>query len=170
MRKLIILIGCLLAGPAWAGPDKTIQWLMDEPLSLLDYGIYKIEQGLQERFRGEDISSSAYYDWDSNEIRALLFVEVKYKDVSALKEECAIALDRMRVDAGNFDGELMSGEYSDWADYFQHNGFTRNNAPKQVLKEIDKKIMLKVVMTRHRSKTGISCQGPLLSTDVYFSE
>ena len=60
---LIILISC--TGIADAEQTKTIKYLANEPLTLLDLGIYRLN-----RFVNEDPYGSANvsYDWESNKI------------------------------------------------------------------------------------------------------
>lgn len=58
-----------------AEPTRTAQWLMDEPMSLFDWGIYKTDKKLsdlkqaKQSFLNEFFYSAAEYDWSANRIR-----------------------------------------------------------------------------------------------------
>jgi hypothetical protein len=65
----------LLSPLTQAEPTKTMSWLMDEPMSLFDWGIYKTNKKLSDLkisasiFKAEFFFASAEYDWDVNRIR-----------------------------------------------------------------------------------------------------
>ena len=59
----VLLIG--LASKAWAEPSSEIKFLMDRPVSMLDWGMFKLERQLGIA----DIDASVSYFWEENEVR-----------------------------------------------------------------------------------------------------
>ena len=87
-RTALILIVIPLM--AHAEPTKTINWLMNEPISLFDWGIYKTDKKLAElkiassAFTAEFFAGSAAYDWDANRIRLRVLLYGKGTEAECL--------------------------------------------------------------------------------------
>ena len=70
------LLLCFLIAPAQliAEPDTKVRWLMNEPASLFDLGIYQMREFLDSseeqypRLRDRPINLVAYYVWEENRI------------------------------------------------------------------------------------------------------
>lgn len=80
-RIMTLLVAALLAQPVFAEPSRTVDWLMDEPPSMFDFGMLRLRQAndsdwtpkLQEsmksgKFELEEESNGVVYDFDKNEI------------------------------------------------------------------------------------------------------
>ena len=97
-RTALLLI--LIPLMAQSEPTKTTSWLMSEPMSLFDWGIYKTDKKLAElkiassMFTAQFFSGSAEYDWDANRIRLRVLLYGNGTDA-----EC---LENLRVAKGGF--------------------------------------------------------------------
>lgn len=74
VRALFLMLLLLPCSQVTAEPDAKVQWLMDEPVSLFDFGIYRLREYLEHREEGEvrlggsPTRVTAYYVWDENRI------------------------------------------------------------------------------------------------------
>lgn len=69
MRLQVILLLLLSITIARAEPSPIVSRLMNEPMSMLDYGLWRTELELRQFFREVDrIFISSRYDWKSNRI------------------------------------------------------------------------------------------------------
>ena len=75
MKKIIIVVFLIMASvqTGRGEPTPTIRYLMNEPVSMLDYGIKWLEDSLIEEWNFDvlevDPGISVKYDWDTNRIR-----------------------------------------------------------------------------------------------------
>ena len=79
MRKILIAVSLLAWSSQFASaePSPATRWLMKEPMTLMDWGLFKASNSLKEivnligRFPEEiePYSATAEYDWDENKIR-----------------------------------------------------------------------------------------------------
>ncbi len=158
MKKLsTILVGLFVAAnQAIAGPDTISNHLMSDPVSMLDFGMYRMELRL---------GSTAYvrYDWDDDEIVIFNVVFGFDGSVSDAEVKCKRWVDEVRGMAGIIDGEPFL-ENSFFADLFAHLAFDRKSAPDNLLLEIDKKFDLNMKVNFAMSAGGsqITCTGPLI--------
>lgn len=173
MRKLLWLIvaapiAIFSIAPApvlHAEPGPVGQWLMDEPVSLWDFGML----GLREYLNGwkgkhplASMAHGANYEWDRNRIVIFVWTEEKFD-----KSRCKDIITELRKSGGITEQSTFLKEYvitnSIYANYFDR-GFRTGNEPKDYLKRLDQIIEVKAHMT------GGSCEGPLVSSKVLYGE
>ena len=137
-----LLIIVIIAYPAKGYPDpgKTSQWLINSPVSLMDWGVFHAEKDLKESVRNIEentdmfhhLGSFAAYDWEEDEIQFI--VRVEYKDIT--HTGCKIVRKALIND-------LRGGEHNKW-DYlpirmegwFSNEGFRRCDQPEDIGKKL----------------------------------
>jgi hypothetical protein len=81
MLRRIALLLALIPLLAQAEPNKAMSWLMDEPMSLFDWGIYKTDKKVADlkiassMFTAQFFSGSAEYEWEANRIRLRVLLQ-----------------------------------------------------------------------------------------------
>lgn len=157
---IIVMLGLVVSGKARAEPGPVINFLIKEPASLLDIGLLRLDHDLDLWADKEDgvFSASAEYIWSRNRIVISIFSrEPKFSE-----EECESIISGRRYVYGIVDGKSFIDGPSSVARLFGHEGYTSSGAPKGYHAKIDNIIEITVNMR------GGSCQGPLLSKDVFY--
>jgi hypothetical protein len=95
MRRTLIscslLLSALAAGLSHAEPGRVARWLMDEPMSMFDWGLYKTDKAvanlksLKGTFPNEFFFASADYDWELNRIRIRVSFHGKGTDAECIE-------------------------------------------------------------------------------------
>jgi hypothetical protein len=181
MFKRGFLFACFVFAPALlaAEPTPKIKALMDEPVSLFDWGIFQIAQQLSNlKVAGEDVATSAAYDWSTNMIK-VVFAGSNFKATG--KEEAKNTCKEIIVEVkshlyiDHFTGKPHSVgglfKNSFIATAFSHAGFQRTTWPEGVAEEVENIMVIKG-MVSFRPGTGgyVECESPLLSSKVLFVE
>lgn len=91
-RIAALVLGMCLSAGTQAEPTATVTWLMNEPMSLFDWGVYKADKkagGLGELgsrlFTARFMSGSAAYDWDANRLRLRVFLNGNGTDAECVE-------------------------------------------------------------------------------------
>lgn len=151
-----------------ASPSRETSWLMDEPLSLFDMGLYKTTILAEEELNkfknkvnkeiGKDFiystDSSVEYDWDKDRIKIewTIFYQIdtliqsdgkpeKMDTQDKLNQFCHYALSRLE---GNTFGQSDSFENygkEQISKLFGHSGYIKDDMPKDLYREIAGKII-----------------------------
>tara|TARA_B100001964_G_scaffold25410_1_gene25336 strand:+ start:946 stop:1572 length:627 start_codon:yes stop_codon:yes gene_type:complete len=148
-----------------AEPSKTVEYLINEPVSMLDLGILKLNRKLDKsdiEFSYKDKSLKktmgiAYYDFQKNrmllefrlDLNTDLFRTFDYKNETLRTEEwdpktvCKDQLSRVREEFGFSDDNSKKGYSSNVrsilsiANHFAHSGYKNKNVPKNLTSEIE---------------------------------
>lgn len=142
MRKILwFCIFAICGQPIFSGPDETTNFLMDEPASLMDLGILRLNLALQNNAAGY-----VSYSWDENRIKiAAPYQNVNgpYATEDAAEEACSKWVTELRRLLGidPTTGKPFWGQTSLAADFFRHQGFRRMNAPETLYTDVDKLII-----------------------------
>lgn len=160
------LIAAALSSPAVAGPDDTTKALMNEYVSLLDWGIHRLEDFIPD---SEGAFISVNYDWDANTI---LVERTEYLKISRedAEESCKdwVALSRGMAGINSETGKVYEGvNNTRWSMLFGHAGY-RNGSQEdhsKKLADLDKKFQLK---GSYRLEDGgtLTCTTPLVGKGV----
>lgn len=139
-----ILLFCFLASPKAIGePTPTVNWLMNEPVSMLDWGIYKMKQKLilsqyhpKSILNGAAIYIDAYYDWDRNRI-VLSINSISKMDRSWLPKAWSDANTSVFAIGSSLDTEGKWFALA-WAfdSYFVPQGWSKQGQPATLKKDI----------------------------------
>lgn len=164
---------CLvLSHGALAGPDATTNRFLTDSPSMMDWGLYRLEESLAKESLG---SPRVRFDWDKNRIGIFRTVLVDALDVDA-ELNCKIWMSDVRVEAGvspDGGGFWMPGmKASFFAQSFGHSGYTEKvNGVEEAdaLVELDRMFFLRIEYFA-KEATGyvsrLACHGDLLSSAV----
>lgn len=170
-----------------ADPGPVVQWLMNEPASLFDIGIWKLDLELERISEIElEWAMSAYadYDWARNRItikaRVSKFQSRGEDPIKQLKRGCRSWMEHLRSNGGVLiysSGYIPDSKSSKYSDYFAHFGYNNENQPKDYRQKLDEIIELRVKaifalkdITDSLVGTQVNCGGPLVSNKIYFEE
>jgi hypothetical protein len=180
MFKSILLFVCFALAPALlaAEPTPKIKVLMDEPLSLFDWGIFQVSHQLIDiEVDGAKIETSVAYDWNLNKIKVIFFshnskANGKEEAMKTCREVIVEIKSHLYID--HITGKpLRLGTLFDdsfVATAFSPAGFQRKTWPEGVAKEVENIMVIKG-MVSFGVPDGISrveCESPLLSNKVLF--
>ena len=102
--KHLVILAMAFHLTAQAEPTRVTRWLMNEPMSMFDWGIYSTEKKMAELkitdsiFTVKYFTSSALYDWDADRIRLRITFTGKGTDA-----ECTENLKRAKGAFLNFN-------------------------------------------------------------------
>ncbi|OHY72932.1 hypothetical protein [Marinobacter sp. AC-23] len=182
MRAAIIPMLLLLASSnASSGPNKTVSYLMNEPLTMFEWGLYKVKDEIFSiEFEDLDLTfrnlAGVEYDWEGNRINLSLTIYPEYaffKKVGG-KKICKLALQKVKSRFG-YGVEAKYRELFGINTYFEHKGFTNKSKPESLAEDLENitKIMINVYSSesnRPMFKKMATCSSMLLEDDVYFLE
>lgn len=162
----------LTTGAAEGGPDETTSRLMDEFVSLLDFGLLRIQLRLDEI---QGISpTSVIYDWDDNKVDIFGYGMDGSWNRERVEQACDEWFQAVRM-AGGVDpgtGKIYPiYKASFYSNMFNHFGFEKMVSGKntsEIVVEMDQKFRLSYTWYSSSSLSGevasIACTGPLLDT------
>lgn len=177
LRKMFFLTVLLLGLTTRlaAEPNETARFLMNDPITLMDFGMYRLEKDIrafQEKLAIKQQKPHTVlvdYFWDDNRIKIILSygdtlnppkmeIEAEIRRVVArLKEKFGIDT------SGNVRGV---GGYSAVAEYFSHRSFVSQGRPTGIEKEIDKMVEIKVVYYVQNYTRYFECRNLLVGSPV----
>lgn len=173
-----LLLFCL---PLKAEPDKTARQLINDSPSMLEWGMFKIENKfstvnykalkpvVENRFNVD-------YDWDRNELELTMVVYPSYEVINehGAKEICRKVLTSIKNSLG-FSFINSESNYLSISRYFEHRSFTRTNKTDTFSKDIEK--MTRVTVSVHSSKADTypltnkaECTNKFLEKAIYFED
>jgi hypothetical protein len=157
---------------ALAGPDEITQPLMNDTVSMLDFGIFRLQNKIDVL---EDLPLTYVgFDWERNLIVISGWINEGQRPASDFHSTCVDWFARVRMQAGVDPAsgklyEILS--YSHFADLFSHFGFERtlsNKKPNELLAALDGKFFLELHWfgSRGLPSTGVgaTCSGPMIDS------
>jgi hypothetical protein len=172
-----LLVTAAWLGPAVAEPGPNVSKLMNEPVSLFSFGLYRLGETVFNLFdsryprplaaplSGEQAySTSVSYDWDANRI---LIRMMQFEERPAgwdLEEECQQVFSTARSAAFiNIEtGEPRAESGASWfADHFTPIGYGTKDLPDDITVQIDQIIELIFQVGVERP---FICRAPLVGT------
>lgn len=169
-----------------AEPSSAVDYLMNEPVSMFDYGMQKLNDELQKQRDALKVANlspglNAYYKWDSNKIRiSLLYIDEKssHKEFSEsriksdikkvimhLKKVIFCVNPNTGAPAGMLGGDMLFNRF------FKHAGYKTTNEPKRLGYKLTQISELIVTFMKRDNRT-ITCKCEALSSmkDLYWSQ
>jgi hypothetical protein len=180
MKKSIVIMGIILAlatqaQPSWAEATQTVLKVMNEPLSMFDWGMYRLEERLQNvlevRFGKNRPPLVVSYDNSLNRLQIFVGGIEKFQNEQEAKRFCKAVVKYIKMDLFiNVDtGDLVDERAGSAAGrYFMHL-YGETQAEKAAAKEIDKLTEIGVNVVTKDMRIFF-CRAPLLGTDIFFSE
>lgn len=187
-RKMLTLLSMSFLPQAVMAESTSItKYLMNEPVSMMDWGIYQIDRKLN----SDDINgmlatrygllkktaARAEYDWDKNLIRISYSVAIDPKRTQQekhKKEICGGLLKRLRTSFGvDTKGKLMVP--SEISHYFRHRGFLLRREPKDFAREIANvtEFQVSIIYDDFRKPNSwfrVGCEGGLLGRNILYTD
>ncbi len=175
MKKTICLVALLVCpSMAFSEPSKPIQYLMNDNVSMLDYGAGELQEGLQchikkwcadkERnlCRAEFDGIGVEYLYSDNRIKISLAFTTKGLTKGKLKTPCKEGVELVRSFLYVKDGKvtLMKTECSPLQLFFGNRGYQ--------CKKLDNITVIEVYVQDLASNKFLNCEAPLLDTKISF--
>lgn len=148
MKPTITILTTLtlsFGAPVTAGPDETIKALMNEPATMLDLGILKLQLHLNQVESNPFRKWNVIYNWDDNTIDLNTYSHSK-ADVKDAKDTCSEIVTGLRSEAGyKADGSVILG-ISSFAYFFDHMGWQvgSNEEVRERQEDLEKKFRIRI--------------------------
>ncbi len=174
----LVLWGCLLLGacyaapPAGAEPSPSIQFLMREPVSMMDWGLRNIEDHLyrqrnllvqtdKQLFESEPVLAVSY-EWEQNKIQVAITLRAASRGqktsqgLNAIRTQLEWIIKYLR-------GSLTMKPYGA---FFRHRGFRNQDSPQSLGAELAGQTEL-VIRVRDADANILSqCKGSLVGSEI----
>ena len=173
MKKLfgVLLLLLIFVQNSAAEPTPSAHFLMNEPVSLMDLGIYKLEKdikGLQDKLtvnHTAPFNVSVDYNWDENKIA----IQLTYGyEGNPPKKIIQNGIKKVFQVVKGFLGVNAQGKvyhksgFSKVSEYFSHEGYVIKDRPKYIEKEIDQIVELKVIYSIQNFSRIFECKNMLV--------
>jgi hypothetical protein len=188
MKKLIFVLVILFPALCFAEPTSSINYLMNEPLSLFDAGMIQLRSYLHDHYdriqdgrrlvKGEylDIITASiidpgiFYDWDENRIKistCFIFGKAQFTE-QRLKDFMTFMINDLK---STFMIDPKSGKqlYPSFATFFQHAGYQKKNEPNNISDELCNITQLEI-FTFLEDGTKFTARSKLRGTEIMFSK
>ena len=165
----------LIINPAGAEPSSSIEYLMREPVSMLDWGLAQIEQDL---FRKQDVLTGNQqnlfdpeptirvdYAWEENRIQIFLKLtlraEVKKtpQRMTGIRQHVEFVITYLR-------GGLTMHPYDA---FFRHKGFRSKESPKNLDEDLVAITDIHITVRDHQQNILSRCQASLSGNGIDWS-
>jgi hypothetical protein len=162
---------------SFAEPTPTIRHLMDESVSLLDWGLVRLGDAVQHRLEPLLAAPgfvSARYDWNTNRIGIEVFSPLqRFKDGEEARSWCRLALSEVRtaMSVNPATGAPFEGGHSYAYLCFVHQGYQSGAEPADLAEQLDDLIDVVItVPSGADNKMYLRCKAPLIGTEILFGE
>ncbi|WP_422452204.1 hypothetical protein [Endozoicomonas sp. ALC066] len=162
-----------------ASPSPIVHYLMNEPLTLWDMGIYKMNSDFRiiKDYDGSYITSTSIgYNWEKNNIVIAVSDDNKKngsKSESDFKEWCVKAVHAVKQHLGISpkNGKPIYSDHSLIHTYFRHKGYVNNNEPESLGSHLDSITMITglYLPKKESSQKMLRCNATLLGTEIIYT-
>lgn len=178
LKKLLPLI-LLFSSQLSAEPNKTTEYLMNDSLSMFEWGIFRVEEALSDvRFPELEVVYKNHpnlnYDWDTNQLEIQLSIYPSHQKLKEIgpKGACKIGLSDLRGFFGIGSPDVIH-DILGLQKYFRHKFFFKKNVTKTFANDIEN--MTQLTINIHSSENDkplfdkkAKCTSKLLKDEVYF--
>jgi len=169
---LVVFWWIVTMQPAIAEPTPSIQYLMREPVSMMDWGLKNIEDHLY-RHRTLLVQSekslfepeptiAVLYDWEKNQIRISIGLRT-CKQVQKLSQGLSDIRSHVEWVIKYLRGSLTMEPYDA---FFRHRGFRNKESPRSIEPELAGLTELTVSVRDRESNILSRCTGQLAGGDI----
>ncbi len=151
------------------------KWLMNEPASMMDFGVYRIERSLDSGNFEDSRRVFVSYNWDEDKIvmEAIHSVIAPFENELAARERCGKWFKVMRdfFLVSNETGEDRAPNLSYFASFFNHQGYVRGRQNEDDFeKNISRKAFLSLTLFFNQDDrpAKMTCSKPLYATSFRF--
>lgn len=183
-RKCILIVIFFLfiaVGISKAEPTPTVLYLMKTPVSMLDYGIYRLDRFLKDESKKlinakDEPDIEVNYNYDSNriEIRFSYLIQTELSKDYNIKEEITWLIRKIKESYFGYDhktgkpSENRKPGGSVIRRFFSHQGYEFKSKPKNLVEELEKITEIYVhVNYQDRLTKGKS---PLIGNEIYWEK
>lgn len=165
----------MLTSTTQAEPSRVPNWLMNEPMSLWDWGIYRTDKRMQQikefssLFKAQFFSGSASYDWDANRIKLFAMFIGETTEAGCIEhiKKTKGAFLMYKWDAK----EQIAQAPVTMAGLFSHEGgYQSKGQPKDLGEQLANITVMEVLMMTSIAGGGYSnairCTSPLTSAEI----
>lgn len=181
IHVLITVLGCLASmsllftAPLGAEPSPAVEYLMREPVSMLDWGLAKIEEdlirkrGVLTRNEGNmfelEPTIRVIYAWEENRIQIFLNLTMQ-ADVKKTPQRMAAVREHVTFVMAYLRGGLTMHPYDA---FFRHKGFRSKESPEDLGENLVEITDLHLTVRDHQQNILNRCRAPLSGTDIVWS-
>jgi hypothetical protein len=181
MRKAVFLACILCTGTVQADPSPSVRYLMSEPVSLFEWGIFRLEARAERfAFDGLDIRKQfarVQYDWSSNQLRVQLTVYPRYQSLqgTTARHVCDSLVRQEKSLLGVTPGFEQMREIDGVGTFFRHQHFDKADVPKTLDADLEAITILEVDVMVSKSdqppfQKAASCSSELLKSETRYSD
>ena len=123
MKHILLTISLIFGATAVsAEPSSGVSALMNRPMSMLDWGMYRLQKELEASVRRTYVN----YSWDNNEILVSNYsgLSSKVSSMEEAKQNCDKTFAAWDVELMIDDGKDRLSSYCSVCSYFKNNGFS----------------------------------------------
>ena len=161
-RWVVLMAICLTTSISFAEPDSNIKYLMDETVTMFDFGLYQLEQHLDKTVDEKLVwITKTNYNWQENRVE-MLFITHNMANIQTradMQKACQGLIDQIRNEV---DSALLQKVFS-------HRGFTKSTSPKDIGGLIAGLSHI-IVHGYYKDGKKVICNAPLVGTEVLFSD
>ena len=136
MKAFVSLLFFCLISPCYADPSVTIRKLMNEPLTMFDWGLYQLNEYFKtypfddldlvragKNEKGRTIDSEVSYDWDRNRLIIKFYIRTSKQESEkySAKDLCSNVTEKIRK-SFVFDNYPLKS-FAGLSRFFEHRGF-----------------------------------------------
>jgi hypothetical protein len=169
----VLSVFCII-DTSMAEPAAKIKYLMNEPVTLFDWGIYRLDKYFEDVHIEGAQSTILWtsYDWDKNILTLNFTVETNTKSRDEAKKIGKSLIDMVRVSLGvdPDNGKPYAGNSRLYTQHFSHSSAQDDSKPKGLESELDNITVIEVLVVAGDYQRGLKCKAPLLGTKIMFEE
>jgi hypothetical protein len=172
MGTLLIVVALSAIHSAVADPNSAVRFLMQEPISMLDWGFKNIEDHLlrngavltehEKRLFQAEPSISVAYDWSIDVIRISIGMRLS-ENVQKTTEVLEAVKERVSFVIVYVRGLLTMNPYDA---YFRHKGFRNKETPDDLEQKLSAGTEIVVTVRDKDSNILCMCKGSLLGLNM----
>ena len=179
-KYLVLLVALAHSQIVLAEPTPTIKYLMNETVTMLDWGLYKLNKDMSKEPLLEGMKPQSHisvnYNWEHDKIRIVGTPPFhRFQSEKAAQDWCKEFVNNIRTFFGvdPSTGEVRATSPTYIYTYFVHQGFKKKNQPKNLGEDLDRlvEIVATALVSVEIEKTMvIRCTAPLLGSEIFLSE
>ena len=167
---------CLIyVAPAGAEPSAAVEYLMREPVSMLDWGLAQIEEDLyrkrvvltgnKQNLFDPEPSINVAYAWEENRIQIFLKLTLR-AEVKKTSQRMAGIRQHVEFVITYLRGGLTMHPYDA---FFRHKGFRSKESPQNLEEDLVKITDIHITVRDQQQNILSRCRAPLSSAEIDWS-
>lgn len=181
MKYIHFLVVLAMSSPVFAEPSPVFRHLLTDPVSMLDWGLYRLREALDDiEFENLDERlhsrrSDAWYDWERNRVilHYTIYLNKASSNVGSAKEACSQITEHLRTVWGHKFTNIWNV-----STFFEHSGFSRKSRPENFSNTIQNATYIEITAFGTDKSSPpyppysqlLICENPLMGKGVFSSE